>query len=285
MALMASVASSEQETRRGALEAALPHALDELAAAGTLVSQTGLVFADGLEVEVVQSAGEAWERESVAAAIDEHPAFRNGNSPHLIRVETVRARNAHALQLRLSRRGWDVMLPAPVQRRAQAYWFTLAVLLGAAFGWRTRRASWGALVAGLGSVLLLLVDAIAPPVLGYPSLSHELAAAPLWTELTHLVAQFERYLTAAVAGVIVFCALLVYFDHRRSKDGPNNLPAPRVLFDALALTVAAVLLIESAGRSGWSAGLGRPWGSVGALALLGACVVARIGAKQPRDAP
>ena len=274
--------SAEVEVRRGALATAMPRALDEIAATGGLTTGGQPVVAGGLPVQIVQSAGQSWEREVVVEGVREHPALKEADSAHLLRVETIRAPNAHALQLRLSRRGWDVMLAAPVQRRAQPYLFTLCVLLGAALSLaRPRRGSlWGAVAAALTLSIALYLFPMEAPVLGYPSWSNEFRAGPLWTELVHLLSQVERYLTSIVAGVIVFCGLLVYFDHRSSQDAPDSLTAPRVLLDALVYTGAGVTLIEGAMRSGWTAGLGGPWSTTGAVALIAACVVARLGAKQ-----
>jgi hypothetical protein len=134
----------------------------------------------------------------------------------------------------------------------------------------------------VGVVLGLFLAEIEAPILGYPSLAFELEAAPLWSSLTQALVQAERYLTSAVAAVIVFCGLLVYFDHRSSQESPDSLTAPRVLFDALVYTVAGVVLLEGAMRSGWTAGLGALWGTIGALSLIAACVAAQLGAKQPR---
>ena len=281
LALFAANRSAQVEVREGALRAVLPRALDELSASAGLMSGSEPVVAGGLPVQIVQGAGEPWERERVREAVAAHPALREADSLHLLRVETIRGPNAHALQLRLSRRGWDVMLAAPVQRRAQPYLFVLFVIVGAAVTLWRRQVRLGVIVAAVGVTVALALMSIEAPVLGYPSLSHELRAAPLWTHLSFWLSQAERYLTAAVAAVIVFCGLLVYFDHRASRDSPESLTAPRVLFDALVYTVAGVVLLEGAMRSGWTAALGAPWGTIGALALIAACVAARLGAKQP----
>ena len=104
----------------------------------------------------------------------------------------------------------------------------------------------------------------------------------MWRGIGGLVARYERYLTAIVASVVVFCALLAYFDHRRSREEPDNLSAPRVLFDGFGLSVAILLLLEAATRSGWTASIRGNWGAFSAVALIGACAVGFVGAKKQR---
>jgi hypothetical protein len=174
------------------------------------------------------------------------------------------------------------MLPAPIQRRTQPYLFTLAMLLGALLAWRIGRIGLGLGAAALLSFALLSAFPLEAPLLGYPGLSHELAAAPFWTGAVALVARVERYLSAIVAAVVVFCALLIYFDHRGSGESDGGLSAPRALFDAFGLSLCTVALIESGTRSSWLVAFGGAWGAAGGLALIGACVVAFIGARKRR---
>lgn len=282
LSLFAAERSAQLETRQAALRNALPDVLHTLALSSQVVNSRGPAIAGGLPVEIVQGAGEGWERDLVEEAVNNYEGFVARPSRHLLRVETIRGERGHALQLRLSRVNQDVMLPTPLQRRAQPYLFVLACLLGSALGWRSRRPGFGLVAAALLSFAFLALYPLDAPLIGYPRLTFELAEAPLWMGIVGVVARFERYLTAIVAAVVVFCALLAYFDHRGSREDVDSLSAPRILFDAFGLSVAALLLLESGTRSGWSASVSGSWGAFSAVTLIGACAVAFVGAKKQR---
>ncbi len=277
--------SGDEAARARALRRASVPALDELAmSAGMLGDDWQLRIPEPLAVQTVQGGGPGWMRESIASELPQSRAFREGGSPHLLRIEGVDAERGFATQLRLWRAGWDLRLPQPVRRRMQPGTFGAAVGVGACVWAASRRLAWGVLVAGLASVLALALFALELPVPGAKGLMDELAHAPFWVGLSALFTANEQLSTSLIFALVAFCLVLAYFDHRRSRDDASSLTLPRTFFDALALGAGGLLLVETALRSGWWDALSSLWGGLGALALVGACVAARFAASSSRGA-
>jgi hypothetical protein len=219
-----------------------------------------------LVVDVVQDGGPNWIRPAILEAVGRSRSFEAGESPFMLRVEVVEHPHALALQLHLFRQGWSIRLPSPVRARFVPWTCALALALGAIVAARVRRIGVGLLVAGLVAELALLFVRIeGVPRSGFA----EIGDAPLTGQVLALTARVGTTATTAVgAAVVVFCLVLVAFDHRRSRSREGSLDLGSATGLALAGACGGVLALEAAFRSGFVAALAGPAGMACALALV-----------------
>lgn len=275
--------SDTVDARQRAWGRSVVPAADELAASAGLTSAEGdLLLPSKMQVNVVQADGPLWAGQSVEQRVSESVAFERGQSAHLLRTEAVENGRGFAVQLRLNRAGWDLRLAEPVRRRMQPELFAVALALGIFLVALTRRLAVGVLSAGVAVLLLLAMQPIGGGVPGWSGWFDELRSAPLWSGVANVFARHEQIGTAIIGAIIVFCVVLAYFDHRRSESKPDSIPLPIAFFQALAIGVGGLFLVEGALRSGWWDGLWGLWGLLGALAMGGACVAAGLAASRAR---
>lgn len=258
--------------------------LGELAALGGLLDEDGTMrLPEGLAVELVHSGEAAWVVPAMVSAVDDNPAFMRQASQHLLRAESISNSRGFAVQLRLFRRGWDVLPAAPMRRRAQPEFFAVAIALGALVAGWSRRWVPSALVAAALVLGLLAVFPIGGSVPAFGGFWDELAHAPAWSSIRRWMGANEELSRGIGIATITFCAVLAYFDHRRSKGREGSMSMGRAVWGALGLGVALLVLGEAAMRSGWAASLTTGLGIAGALGLLAACVSAGLAASPSRD--
>ncbi len=230
---------------------------DELRA---LEQTAGLVRADATQggtpakVPVLLGIdGPAWVDAPLRAAIERRGIVELDRGPHGLRAEMIVQDDAAVLSLRLERRGWALRAPTPTRRRLAPALAIGPALLAGAVWLRTRRGAPSLLLAGLLSQLLACTWPW-PAALPSLALADELAASPLLRPVVALAQGLGDGAVVLGAGVIAACLVLVWFDHRRSRERPW---APQLL--GIAAVIGACAWIEAAVRVGvlgwWSAPL------------------------------
>lgn len=270
LALVFGLAVGGEKTQEAAVAQMAYQGLEELAPLAGLRDESNNRIGDPLDVVVVQDSGPGFTGDAVRAAVNNHPDFSEGDSRHLLRIEVVRDSAHHALALHLWRQGWELRTPDPV-RLIIAPWIALVsavVGLGVAF-WR-RNLSLGALAAGLSAQLTLALFPWPKTFTPRYGLAERVARGPLVTRVQSLVAIPDELVLPGAAAVIVFCLVLVAFDHKRSKDKESSIDLGTASLTAVFGAAGVLLWLEAAGRSGFFASLATVTGVLAALALAGA---------------
>lgn len=234
---------------------------DELARLAGLRDPHGArTGADPLPVRIVQEGGPLWVEAELVAAVEAEGSFRVTQGPHVLRVEVVASDDAVALRPALWRRGWSITLPRPIVAWTAPHWAVLCGALGALLLAAGLSPAPGIAVAGVGaqlSALWVAWPAPTPP----PGFGQRLSAGPLATWVRHAAQRLPDSATAIGIAIISACAVLILFDHRRSRGQGGRL----VVGGVLAL-VGTVAWVEAAVRLG---GLGLLSTVSGWLAVVG----------------
>lgn len=256
LALVLAFFSVGDHARRDAAYGRGQVAAFELGVMAGLRERQGATTAKPLRVEFVQEGGPLWVGEALEAAFADDPAFEVGTSAHLIRAEVIANDTVIVTAPSLFRQGWGLRLPAPLRIRLLPWIVALASGFGIGIALR-----WRALgVAGLACGVL--AQGLAWGV-GWPSPTPELtwiqavSTSPLGSAVTRLAVGLTQTQSALAIGLLVMCAMLIGFDHRRSRGRGGPL-----LIGGSAGVIGAVLLLEAGSRTGlgsWaSGGLGLP---------------------------
>lgn len=255
LSLLASIFAGGEATRKSAMEGLATRSLAELSFLAGVRGQDGeRLRSEPLEVQVVLEGGEWWIRDAVVDAVDASPDFDTGDSQHLLRIETVQAQSVIALQLRLWRQGWDLRTPDTMRVRVAPWAGVFAGVLGAVLGFFVWRVGAGLLVAGLMAQAMVAglpwpAETI-PPV----SWSDEVLTGPLLGTAIGATRALPSWGMPAAIAVIVFCVVLIAFDHRHSKGRKDSLPITSVASMTLLAGGGGLLWVEAATRAGlWSA--------------------------------
>ncbi len=240
--------------------------LDELARLAGLRDPNGVpTGADALPVRVVQEGGPLWIEPELVAAATAEGSFAPGEGPHLLRIEVVATDHAIAMRPALWRRGWSIALSQPVVAWTAPRWAVLCGALGVL-----------ALALGVGRGIALAASGLAAQVAAAwiawpaptppPGWTERLSAGPLATWIRHGAQRLPDSATAIGIAVIAACAVLIAFDHRRSRGQGG-----RLMLGGIAGLAGALAWVEAALRlgglglfahvSGWLAvvGLGGLW--------------------------
>lgn len=270
LALVFGIAVGTERTRETAVAQMAYQGLEELAPLAGLRDDSGARLGDPLPVVVVQDSGPGFTGDAVRSAVANHPDFVEGDSRHLLRIELVRDGRHHALALHLWRQGWELRTPDPVRLIIAPWIAVIAAILGLAVSFWRRNLSLGALTAGLGAQIALASmpwPATFTPRLGF---AQRVARGPLVTRVQSLVAIPDRLLLPVAAAIVVFCLVLVAFDHKRSKDKDGAIGLGTASLTAVFGAAGVLLWLEAAGRCGFLAMLSTASGVLAALALAGA---------------
>jgi hypothetical protein len=212
-------------------------------------------------------------RRAVQASVAESPYFQESDeTQNALRVETLESDGELALQLHLLRQGWEVRAPEPRRIRVMPWIAVLAGVLGAFVALVFRRASAGLLLAGvLGQLLLAFVPAGELP-LRKLSWTEEVASGPMLEPIIQFVRGWGPMGTAIAGGIVVFCMVLVAFDHRRSKDRDESMGLGGAGILSLLATFGMVSWAECAMRGSMVHGMFTWQGALAWVALLAAWV-------------
>ncbi len=256
--------------RRDAAYARGSVAAFELGVMAGLRERQGATTAKPLRVEFVQEGGPLWVGEALQAAFADDPAFEVGASAHLIRAEVIANDTVIVIAPSLFRQGWGLRLPAPLRIRLLPWVVALASGLGIAVALRWRTLGVAGLAAGL------LAQGLTWGV-GWPSPTPELtwvqavSTSALGSAVTRLAVGLTQTQAAFAIGLLVMCALLIGFDHRRSRGRGGPL-----LIGGSAGVIGAVLLLEAGSRTGLGSWASGGVGLVCCLCIVGAWVCAAL---------
>lgn len=266
LSLLASIFAGGETARRAAVEGMASRSLSELALLAGMRDDRGEPLrAEPLEVTVVQGSGETWIREAVSDAVDGVPDFAVGDSPHLLRIELVEAKGVIALQLRLWRQGWDLRTPGAIRIRMAPWAGVFAGVLGAFLGFAGWRVGIGTIAAGL--LAQAMVQGLPWPAETIAPLawSEDVQSGPLVGGVVAFTRTFPDWGMPAAVAFVVFCVVLIGFDHRRSQGRSDALPLASVVSTTVLVGGGSLLWLEAAMRAGlWSSMHSLP----GALAAL-----------------
>jgi hypothetical protein len=267
-AVVVSLATDGERTRRALVESMASRSLDELALLAGLRDDTGeSLRGEPLPVAIVQDGGSTWIREAVADAVEVSPDFAEADSRHLLRIESVQTESAIGLQLRLWREGWELRSPELMRGRVSPWVAVLAAGLGAAVAFWLWRVGPGLLVAGgLAQAVLALLPWPAESIPPTDWLT-DVRSGPLLAPLAGLTG--STWVTPVALAVIAFCVVLVAFDHRRSREREDSLKLSTAGGAALMAAAGSLTWLEAALRAGL-------WASMHSIAGMLAVVLLAV---------
>jgi hypothetical protein len=215
-----------------------------------------------LPVAVLQEGGPPWVGEDAVAALGADPVLEPARGPHMLVVEVVHEASAWAVSVRLHRSGWGLRTPRPARVHVAPWVATASAIAGAGVARKSGRWLWGVLAA---AALAQALAAALPWPEGLPA--HSLVDAWRDGPLARTVVDSARALpdasTPILVGVAVLCAMLAFFDHRRTRS--RGVAAIGVGLGGL---VAALAWLEAGLRTALAAWLAAPVGIIGGLALV-----------------
>lgn len=268
LSVVASLFAAGEGTRRQTVEGLAVRSLDQLALLSGIRDDAGnSLRGEPLPVVVVQEGGSMWVREAVIEAVERDGHFADANSRHLLRIEVVETDQMIALQLRLWRQGWDLRTPELLRGRVVPWVPVLAGVLGALVAFLVWRVGPGLLVAGFLSQTMLA--GLPWPAESIPPVSwiEEVKAGPLLGPLFELTRSMPSWGTAVGVAVVVFCLMLVWFDHRRSKERKDSIEIRTVSVTSVLLFLGGLLWLEAALRGGMGAAMHTIPGAVTVVVL------------------
>jgi hypothetical protein len=277
LALLASARIDRDEASRFAARTAIASALVQLGTLAGVRDESGAVTLRPLPVAAALEGGPLWLRDELEAGIEADPAFELADSPNLVRVEVVGSEHAYGLAAALFRQGWNLRLPRPVRVRVAPWVSTVSVVLGLLVAFGVRRLGIGLAVTGIAAQLTLSWLPWEVP-LTPASWGAAVREGPLGVAVVDWARGLPAHSLAIGVGVVVLCAILMYFDHRRSRSRGGLL-----LVGGIAGTVGLLLWAEAAARAG-ALGWGRTTTGVLALCILAVAwaVLARYQFRQRR---
>jgi hypothetical protein len=199
---------------------------------------------DPIPIAIVQEGGPMWIAPQVEAAVRDDGGFVPADGPHQLRVEVIATDTAVAMRLALWRRGWSVALPRPIVAWSAPWIAVVAGALGALAVARGLGLGVGLALAGvmaqLASTWLPWPVPTAPP-----TLIERWTDGPAATWLRHLAQRLPDSASAIGLAVVAACAVLIAFDHRRSRGRGG-----RLVLGGVAATLGVVAWGEAAVRLG-----------------------------------
>jgi len=228
-----------------------------------------------LPVEVVQEGGPTWLREEIVSVVEADPAFEERPSGNMLRIEVASGEERLAYRLHLWRVGWSVRTPGVLRVQASPWLCATSGLVGALLAFFLRRVAAGLALAGLAAQIAAGMQPWPAP-LGPQSCTQAWAEGPLWLSLTEAVRSMSDLGVSLTVGGIVLCALLVAFDHRRSRQKGDAVAFVPLLVATVVGFVGVVAWAEAGLRVGLWAWMTTAMGWLGLAALVGAWLPAAL---------
>lgn len=257
LALICVLAPSAERLAQAAADDALDAELVSLERVAGLASAS-----DPLPVRI-EVDGPPWATDAARAVAARHPSFAPADGPHRLTASVGAEANTLVVRWSLERRGWAIHAPDATTRRLLPALAIVPLLLGLAIWWRVGRA------APVAVGVALVVQALAawwPWPAAIPRPPSLTAESSVVAAIVDWAGAMDDRGVAIAAGVIALCAVLAWFDHRRSK-GSTRIATP------LVVIVSAVAWLEAAVRLGGGAWATTAWGLVGIAAQLGGLAV------------
>lgn len=276
----ASLLADGAAMRRAAVRQIGHHGLMEVGFVAGLRRPDGSVAGGRpLPVEVVQEGGPTWLRDEIVKVVDADPAFEERPSGNMLRIEVASGEDLVAFRLHLWRVGWSVRTPGVLRMRVSPWVPAASGLLGALLAFFSHRVAVGLLLAGLLAQITAGLQPWPAP-LGPQSYSQAWAEGPLWLSLTEAVRSMSDLGVSLTIGGIVLCAMLIAFDHRRSRKQGEAVAFVPLLVATVIGFVALVAWAEAGLRFGLWAWMTTWMGWLGLAALGGAWLPAALRARE-----